>query len=55
MTSTNKNFILEQQKKEVESDLEMAIQKAIRCGLNEQEIRELFELILEENNHVKSE
>ena len=55
VTSTNKNFILEQQKKEVESELEMAIQKAIRCGLSEQEIRELFELILEENNHVKSE
>lgn len=45
----NKNFILEEQKKEVEDDLERAVQKGKRCGLTNEEIRELFELVLEES------
>lgn len=48
VAAANKNLILEEQKKEVETDLEMAIQKGRRCGLTNEEIRELFELVLEE-------
>ena len=33
---------------ESEADLEMAIQKGRRCGLKDEEIREMFELILED-------
>ena len=48
VAAANKARIAEEQRKEVEADLEMAIQKGRRCGLTEEEIRELFELILEE-------
>lgn len=44
----NRELILEEQKKEVETDLEMAIQKGKQCGLSNDEIRELFEIILED-------
>lgn len=47
VAATNTELLLEEQKKEVESDLENAIQKGRRCGLSEEEIRSLFELILE--------
>ena len=33
---------------EVEADLEAAIQKGRRCGMKEEEIRSLFELIMED-------
>ena len=48
VAAANKNRILEEQKKEIEADLEMAIQKGRRCGLTKEEIRTLFELVLEE-------
>lgn len=48
VAAANKDFILEEQKKEVEADFEMAIQKGRRCGLKDEELRELFELVLEE-------
>ena len=38
---------LEEQKKEVETDLETAIQKGRRCGLSDEDIRTLFDLIME--------
>lgn len=47
VTATNKDLLLEEQKKEVETDLEMAIQKGRRCGISDEDIRSLFELILE--------
>ena len=47
MAATNTERLLEEQKKEVESDLEKAIQKGRRCGLSDEEIRSLLELILE--------
>ena len=40
--------MLEEQRREVESDLEKAIEKGRRCGLADEEIRELFELIMED-------
>ena len=37
-----------EQRREVELDLEKAIQKGRSCGLEDEEIRELFELIMED-------
>lgn len=37
----------EEQKKELEADLEQAIQKGRRCGISDEDIKSLFELILE--------
>ena len=47
VASTNTELLLEEQKKELEADLEQAIQKGRRCGISEKEIKSLFELILE--------
>ena len=40
--------MLEEQRREVEEDLEKAVEKGRRCGMNDEEIRELFELIMED-------
>lgn len=48
VAATNKELLLEEQKKEVEHDLEAAIQKGRRCGISDEEIRTLFELIMED-------
>lgn len=45
--ATNTELLLEEQKKEVEMDLEKAIQKGRRCGISDEDIRSLFELVLE--------
>ena len=39
--------MLEEQKKELEADLEMAVQKGRRYGISDEDIRILFDLILE--------
>ena len=44
----NQEIMLEEKKKEVEADLEMAIRKGRSFGMSNQEIAELFEIILEE-------
>ena len=49
VAAANAELLLEEQKKEVEADLEMAIQKGRRCGISDEDIRTLFEMILEEN------
>ncbi len=48
VAQNNKNLLQEEQKRKVESMLELAIQAGRHCGMKEKEIRELFELILEE-------
>ncbi len=48
VAAANKELMIEEQKKEVEADFEVAVQKGRRYGLSEEEIRELFELVLEE-------
>ena len=48
VAAANPELLLEEQKKEVEADLELAIQKGRRYGLSTEEIRSLFELILED-------
>ncbi len=47
VAATNKELLLEEQKKELEADLEQAIQKGRRCGISDEDIRSLFELLLE--------
>lgn len=47
VAATNTELLLEEQKKELEADLEQVIQKGRRCGIRDEEIKELFELILE--------
>ena len=47
MAATNQELLLEEQKKELEADLELAIQKGRRFGISDEDIKSLFELILE--------
>ncbi len=44
----NQNLLLEEKRKEVESELEQAIRNGRKCGMKDTEIRELFDLIMEE-------
>ena len=48
VAATNKELLLEEQRKEIENDLEMAIQKGKRYGLTKEELTDLFYLILED-------
>lgn len=47
VAATNTELLLEEQKKELEADLEQAIHKGRRCGISDEDIKSLFELILE--------
>lgn len=47
VAAINTELLLEEQKKELEADLEQAIQKGRRCGISDEDIKSLFELILE--------
>lgn len=47
ITATNAELLLEEQRKEIETDFELVIQKGRRCGITDQDMRNLFELILE--------
>ena len=40
--------MLEEKRKEVESDIEIAIRKGRSCGMSNKELTELFKLVLEE-------
>ena len=44
----NQGMLMEERRKELENDLEQAIRKARLGGLADEEIRELFQLIMEE-------
>ncbi len=43
VSAVNQESLMEEQRRDVEADLEMAIQKGRRCGLKDEEIREMFE------------
>lgn len=45
---TGSQVLLEEQRKEVEADLEKAVRKGRSCGMKDQELKELMELIMEE-------
>ena len=47
VTAANMEVLLEEQKKELEAELEQAVQKGRSCGISDEEIRSLLELILE--------
>ncbi|MCI8483172.1 MAG: GntR family transcriptional regulator [Lachnospiraceae bacterium] len=47
VAAANPELLLEEQKKELEADLELAVQKGRRYGISDEDIRALFELILE--------
>lgn len=47
VTAANTELMMEEQKKEVEQDLEQAILKGRRFGISDEDIKPLFELILE--------
>lgn len=47
VAAANPELLLEEQKKELEADLERAIQKGRRFGICDQDMKNLFELILE--------
>lgn len=44
----NQNLLQEEMRKGVEAKLELAIQEGRKCGMKDEEIRELFDLIMEE-------
>ena len=48
VAAANTERMLEDQRREVESDLDKAVEKGRRCGLKDEEIRELFDLIMED-------
>ncbi|MDY2593959.1 MAG: GntR family transcriptional regulator [Oliverpabstia sp.] len=48
VTMANQERMLEAKKREIEADLEMAIRKGRSCGMSNQEIAELFQIVLED-------
>ena len=48
VAASNKERILDEFKREIESDLEKVVQKARGCGLDDSQIREMLELIMED-------
>ena len=48
MAFANQNVMLEEKRKEVEADLETAIRKGRSCGMSREELKQLFEIILED-------
>ena len=48
ISAGNQERVFEEQKKEFESDLEKAIQKGKRFGIKEEEMRTIFEIIMED-------
>ncbi len=47
VAGVNQNLLLEEQKKEVERDMEAAIRKGKSCGMEDEELRQLFDLLME--------
>ena len=48
MACANQQVLLEEKRKEVEAELERAIRKGRSCGMNRDELKELFQIILED-------
>lgn len=48
VAATNKDLMREEQLREVEHDLEQAVSKGRRSGLSDEEIRDLFIMIMED-------
>jgi len=50
VAAVNSALQQEERRKEIENDLEHVVLKALRCGLSKEEVRSLFEIIMEENS-----
>ena len=48
VASANQELLAEEKRREVEAELEQAIRKGRSCGLKDSEIRELFQILLDE-------
>ena len=48
VTETNRELVKEQQRMMAEQELQKVVEKALRGGLTKQELRDLFEIIMEE-------
>ena len=48
VATANQALMLEEKKKEVEADLEMAIRKGRSCGMSNEELMQLFQIVLED-------
>ncbi|MBS6194988.1 MAG: GntR family transcriptional regulator [Clostridiales bacterium] len=48
VAAANREARLEEQRREVEAELEAAVGKGRSCGMTEEELRELFDLVMEE-------
>lgn len=48
ITLANQALMLEEKKKEVEADFEMAIRKGRSCGMTDGELTQLFQIVLED-------
>ncbi len=48
VAGVNRDLAMEAQKKEVEKELDTVIKKAKSCGMSDEEITQLFELLMEE-------
>lgn len=49
VSSANQEQLLEEKKREVEAELELAIRKGRSCGMKDEELAELFHIVLEES------
>lgn len=47
---SNRNLLAEEMRKELENDLELAVNKGRKIGLSNAEISDLFQMILEDTN-----
>ena len=47
VAATSRDFLREEQIKTIENEFEQTVSKARRCGLGEQEIRDIFEMLME--------
>ena len=48
VASMNQELLMEEKRKEIEADMEAVVRRARASGMDEQEICELFQLIMEE-------
>lgn len=48
VTASNQELLQEERRREVEADMEVVVMKGRRSGMTDEELREVFELILEE-------
>lgn len=49
VSSANQERMLEEKRREVEAELEAAVRKGRSCGMNNEELKELFQIVLEES------